>query len=186
MDGSIDVLRATPPLQPLSHSLDFMVKGTPRRWLRLRKLVRNLYTDILSSVSEIVREALSCIEILMLGVWEQSTSSELMNSHKPYILARRLVLISVQQAIYAFAPALQWQEHGGLVTQTSTRLKCDLHATYSGVTLSEIDIRNSDNSAEAMYGTFLYLYEQFAHKIASGPHGLLIKGKFQYSSNHRE
>lgn len=111
INGSVNFIQAMPPFQPLAERLALMVTTTPRHWLKLRRVIRSLYSDILSSFSEAIQEALFYTDELMHAQQHHSKFSKLVTDHLQYILARRMVLKAIQYYIHAFAPTLEWRDN---------------------------------------------------------------------------
>jgi len=107
INGSVNVIQATPPFQPLAERLAFMVTTAPRHWLNLRRIIRNLYPDILSSFSETIQEAIFYTDELMHAQQQHSAFPKLITDHLQYILARRMILDAILREIFAIAPTLE-------------------------------------------------------------------------------
>lgn len=103
INDSLAVIRAT-PFQPLAQILAFTATTTPRHWLGLRKVIPFLYSDVLSSFSEITQEALFYTDELRHAQQQHSNFPRLITNYLQYILARRMVLCAIQYKIYASAP----------------------------------------------------------------------------------
>lgn len=167
VNGSIDLIRATPPFRPLAEILTSMVETKPRRWLKIRKLVRNLYTDILSLISETIKQAIICINSLVSAAYEDCDFPALIADHLSYILARRSVLLAIQREIYAFAPVLQ---ESSIVQDPLDQVPIQLQHRLQ---VSYVKCRNSS----ALLFILRYLYETIQEYQASGRKRIVAAGK---------
>ena len=167
INGSVDLVRATPPFQPMAENLAFMVETTPRRWLKLRKVIRNLYTDILSLISEAIQQAVCYTDELMQAQQQDPTLPQLITDHLQYIIARRVVLKILQRDINAFAPALQWPKS----KQCPSRLLRRSQRHHQR--LSYAKQRNTD----VLLFTLRYLYVIAQETWASSPKNLVAAGE---------
>ena len=57
VNGCLDVVHTEPPIRPLADSVDMLYATSPKAWLTLRRMVRNLYTDVLYDILYIISDA---------------------------------------------------------------------------------------------------------------------------------
>ena len=57
VNGCLDVVHTEPPIRPLADSVDMLYAMPPKAWLALRRMIRNLYTDVLHDILDIISDA---------------------------------------------------------------------------------------------------------------------------------
>ena len=57
VNSCLDVVHTEPPIRPLAESVDRLYAIAPKAWLAIRRMIRNLYTDVLNDILDIVSEA---------------------------------------------------------------------------------------------------------------------------------
>ena len=57
VNGCLDIVHTEPPIQPLADSVDMLYAMPPKAWLVLRRMIRNLYTDVLHNILDIISDA---------------------------------------------------------------------------------------------------------------------------------
>lgn len=66
VNSCLDQIRSEPPSRPLAESIVCLNESTPRLWLGIRKMIRNFYTDVLYAVLDILYEAISLSDQVLL------------------------------------------------------------------------------------------------------------------------
>lgn len=168
INGPVSIVQSTPPFEPLAESSAFMVASTPRHWLALRKMVRNMYTDGLSLISETIQEALLYTDELTLTQERYSDLPRLVLDHLEHILARRMVLQAIQREISAFAPNLALQN------TTQGPLGSLMRNWYHHQHLSCAKYRNTE---VLLLYTLQQLYTIALGRLNKSPNDLISAGK---------
>ena len=57
VNSCLDVVHTEPPIRPLAESVDRLYAMPPKPWLAIRRMIRNLYTDVLYDILDIISEA---------------------------------------------------------------------------------------------------------------------------------
>ena len=105
-NSCLDILSNEPPSRPLAESLASVYINTPRIWLRIRRMIRNYFTDILVAVSDILSNALVCTDKVLL----HTESNPVLTPHEQgyihpvlfdCIRGRRLIVNELQRQIQA-------------------------------------------------------------------------------------
>lgn len=107
INSSIDLVHAVPPFRPLTESLSLIYITTPRPWIRIRKLIRNLHTDVLQRILEILSCVLECTANILshTSMSPKISPSDLTLIDQALmnrIRARRLVTLILKNAINDF------------------------------------------------------------------------------------
>ena len=96
INSSIDLIKSEPRSMPLAEGLQAMEKNPPRRWLAIRKKVRNMNTKALWRSLGKVKQAITTTDelIALIGASDQTALID-------NIKARRLVLLVIQNDLRA-------------------------------------------------------------------------------------
>ena len=57
VNSCLDVIHAEPPIRPLAESVAWLYARPPRDWLAIRSMIRNLHTDVLHDILDIISDA---------------------------------------------------------------------------------------------------------------------------------
>ena len=57
INSCFDVVHAEPPIRPLAESIAWLYAKPPKVWLAIRRMIRNLYTDVLHDILNVVSDA---------------------------------------------------------------------------------------------------------------------------------
>lgn len=57
VNSCFDVVHAEPPIRPLAESIAWLYANPPKIWMAIRRMIRNLYTDVLHDILNIVSDA---------------------------------------------------------------------------------------------------------------------------------
>ena len=57
VNSCLDVVHTEPPIRPLAESVAWLYAKPPRVWLAIRRMIRNLYTDVLHDILDIISDA---------------------------------------------------------------------------------------------------------------------------------
>lgn len=103
----LDLVSAEPPSRPLARSLANVFVNTPRPWLGICGMIRNLHTDVLQKVLSILSDAQICTGYVLhhtpdnpiLPAEEQELASQALLQS---VRARKLVLNMLQRKIQAY------------------------------------------------------------------------------------
>ena len=57
VNSCLDVVHTEPPIRPLAESVAWLYAKPPKVWLAIRRMIRNLYTDVLHDILDIISDA---------------------------------------------------------------------------------------------------------------------------------
>ena len=57
VNSCFDVVHAEPPIRPLAESIAWLYVKPPKPWLAIRRMIRNVYTDVLHDILDVLSDA---------------------------------------------------------------------------------------------------------------------------------